>query len=320
MRRAQLSAVPVKGALTFMLESVSIVIVNYGSSALVEQSVQMLRRWTSRIYVVDNFTSESERTRIRELTDLWDISHVFLDRNYGFGAGCNRGVEVALKDGCEAVLLLNPDATIDRNSLALMCEALEANPHSICCPVIKYPDGGIWFQGAKIDFVRGVAHHSPDFLAVESDWLTGACMLVPREVWMKLDGFDESYFLYWEDVDLSYRWNLLGGDLLVVSGAAAIHEVGGTQQGRGSSPVKLYYSCLNRLRFACRNLDGSDIRRWRNGAGAYVLRMARGEKMHLMRRPTQKLKALWFGTMAGIRITKPALRARDDSGEDCQRY
>lgn len=298
-----------------MLKSVSIVIVNYGSSALVEQSVRLLRTWASRIYVVDNFTSQTERTRIRELAELWNITQICLDRNYGFGAGCNRGVELALEDGCDAVLLLNPDATIDRDSLALMCKTLEANPDSICSPVIKYPDGGIWFQGAKIDFERGVAHHSPEFLAAGSDWLTGACMLIPRHVWMKLGGFDESYFLYWEDVDLSYRWKLLGGDLLVVSGAAAIHEVGGTQQGEGSSPVKLYHSCLNRLRFACHNLDGNDIRRWRNGACAYLLRMARGERMHLMRRPLQKIGALWFGTMAGIRITKPALRTHDASAE-----
>lgn len=286
---------------------VAVVVVNYNSFVLVMRQLSLLCQAVGRVYIVDNYTSNEERSRIQGLQHSHPLTAILLDENMGFGAGCNRGVEAAFKDGFEAVLLLNPDAIISTESIVQLCMASSKFPKAICSPVIRYPDGGIWFQGAVIDFDFGVARHSSELMQEGSEWLTGACMLFTRHIWQRLGGFDEDYFLYWEDVDLTYRWKELGGELRVVPSATAVHDVGGTQSGMGSSPTKLFYSCLNRMRFASRNLSLLRIRRWSACAPRYALRIVRGEKFSLLHQPFRKTWSIVAGSVAGTRLAERGL-------------
>jgi GT2 family glycosyltransferase len=84
-------------------------------------------------------------------------------------------------------------------------------------------------------------------------------------LWERLGGFDEDYFLYWEDVDLSHRCDLLGGRLIVRADLTAVHDAGGTQDrasGRAKSATYYYYNCRNRLVFAAKHLGRRDQLRW----------------------------------------------------------
>lgn len=98
--------------------------------------------------------------------------------------------------------------------------------------------------------------------------MSGACLWITREVWELTGGFDDDYFLYWEDVDFSRRVVEGGGSLALVEDASAVHDEGGTQRAdheasRAKSEGYYYYNIRNRMLFAVRHLDEAAVQRWR---------------------------------------------------------
>ena len=71
-------------------------------------------------------------------------------------------------------------------------------------------------------------------LAGDRTWQTGACFMATIAMWDEVGGFDDDYFMYWEDIDLSWRWREAGGTLIVRPEATAVHDAGGTQSGAAS--------------------------------------------------------------------------------------
>ena len=146
---------------------------------------------------------------------------------------------------------------------------------TLACPTITAPDGSVWFAGAALSLQDGSilsARRRQDWEATSAvPWLTGACLLASAELWHAVGGFEPTYFLYWEDVDLSRRWVLAGGSLSVCADARATHLVGATQ---GASPGKsltyVRYSCRNRLRFAARHCTPSQRWAWLRRSPSYA--------------------------------------------------
>lgn len=241
----------------------AVVVVNFKSSR--EIGSYLANRTTlpagTVVYIVDNFSSADERESCRLLCETWGWHFIAMDVNAGFGAACNAGADAALASGSSHILLLNPDAAIEAGSIAVLLERSTATPSAIVAPqVVREGDGSVWFSGGVLGLGKGYAFHSPAGVDhMDADWLTGACMLLTAETWMALEGFDESYFLYWEDVDLTYRWKRLGGKLIVEHTALASHAVGGTQGAAklGKSPLYAYQNLANRGRFARKNLTAA---------------------------------------------------------------
>jgi GT2 family glycosyltransferase len=78
-------------------------------------------------------------------------------------------------------------------------------------------------------------------LSVAVDWLSGACMLARRDAFEKAHGFDERYFLYWEDADLCRRLRGLGYHVRYVPGATAIHRVGHSSRRVRESATRAFH-------------------------------------------------------------------------------
>ncbi len=88
-------------------------------------------------------------------------------------------------------------------------------------------------------------------------WVSGACFAISARAVAPVGGFDEDYFLYWEDVDFSRRVRAAGGSVRVIlDTASAVHDEGGTHDdrpaGRAKSETYYYYNIRNRLLFAQR--------------------------------------------------------------------
>jgi GT2 family glycosyltransferase len=253
------------------LASVAVVVVNYGSSALLERNLRPISRASgARVVVVDNLTDAAERARVVALAEREHWSTVLPDGNTGFGGGMNLGVARAREEGSTTFLLLNPDAAIGVDDLrTLRRRSLDA-PLALLSPRVLRPDGSVWFDGADLylDDGRIRSPRRRATLAPErwEPWLSGACLMVTDELWQRVDGFDDAYFLYWEDVDLSHRVLAAGGTLEVVADAAAMHDEGGTQGvdgGAAKSATYYFYNIRNRMLFAVSNLEADDVRRWR---------------------------------------------------------
>ena len=98
--------------------------------------------------------------------------------------------------------------------------------------------GRRWASGAVLDPENGTTRRArPDELDGDRTWQTGACFLATIAMWDVVGGFDDDYFMYWEDLDLSWRWRAAGGSLVLRADATAVHDAGGTQAGTGKSPA-----------------------------------------------------------------------------------
>lgn len=248
----------------------AIVIVSYGSSELLRRNAGSLDVPPSgRIVVVDCFSDAAERERVRAIAEQRGWEAVLLDENAGFGGGTNAGVARAAELGARIVVALNPDASIDRSSLRSLVAAVEQDPLLLASPTILGGDGDVWFGGADLYLEDGVVRGSrarARFPGAERrPWATGACFAISLELWRRIGGFDEEYFLYWEDIDLSHRVLDAGGRWALVD-ATVVHDAGGTQTGvvagRAKSEDYYYYNIRNGLLYAVKHLEDERVRRW----------------------------------------------------------
>ena len=254
------------------LASTAVVVVNYGSHELLESNLAAVSSAApeATYVVVDNFTSADEQDQLARLgrSHRWTI--VAESTNTGFGQGVNAGVDVAIAAGCTTVLVLNPDATIERESLERLATAVGTDRTLMVAPIVRESNGRLWFGGADVLLDDGRMSNPKRRPEREgrpyNEWLSGACFAISTELWIKSGGFDPDYFLYWEDVDLSLRVQRAGGHLEVDTTSEAIHDEGGTHtqrlRWRAKSETYYYYNIRNRLLYAAKHVDAAQQKQW----------------------------------------------------------
>jgi GT2 family glycosyltransferase len=282
----------------------AIVVVNYGSHALLSENLASMSPHLAgtQFVVVDNWYSEEERRATESLCAVHGWTLVALDTNTGFGTGCNRGAAVALSAGAQELMFLNPDAVIDAPSARVLVDAARAQPMALVAPRILKRNGDVWSAGMDIDLATGDArpwHRRAEFDgAATIEWFTGACFVLSSTLWEASGGFDDDYFLYWEDVDFSARVQAAGGSLILLTDATAHHDVGGTQAASSSaskSEIYYYYNIRNRSLFARKHLTAPQRQLWKASAirAAWAILLRGGRRQFL--RPIQPLRALYRG-------------------------
>jgi GT2 family glycosyltransferase len=162
------------------------------------------------------------------------------------------------------VLLMNPDCRLTPDALdTLAAELDEFDACAIAGPRIVNPDGSI--QGSARgdpDMFTGMFGRAALFRrlfprlsvsrrnvidvgdamdTIEVDWVSGACMLARREALVQVGGFDERYFLYWEDADLCRRLRGRGYQVRYVPGACAIHRVGQSSRSAKYPAIRAFH-------------------------------------------------------------------------------
>jgi len=285
---------------------IACVVVNFGASDLLAENLAPLERDAeTQIVVVDNFSSDLERVRLTALARDRGWTLIASDGNPGFGDGANAGVAAALDNGAQVVCLLNPDACMSLADLRTMARLADEDRRAIVAPRIVTDDGRDWFTGARVDLAKGrtaKAVLDADG-STEHAWLTGACMVFHADAWRLTGGFDADYFLYWEDIDLSWRHVAAGGRLRYHPDVTVRHSVSGTQRTsgqRGRSWLYYYYNCRNRLLFASKHLDRSTKLRWVLTSLPYAREvLLRGGRRQLLR-PWRPVTAVLRGTCTGL--------------------
>ena len=287
----------------------AVVVVSYGSTSLLEANLVPLSCAAPhlQVVVVDSWSGPGERDRVRDLTARRGWHLVGPDHNTGFGAGADLGIDVARRAGCDAVVLLNPDARAEAVVVDELLRAVRAEPDLLLSPRVVRPDGAPWFVGGRLDLrtgrtstrggaVRGAVPGST------VPWLSGACLAVSLDPWRRLGGFDPRYFLYWEDVELSLRWRRGGGRTAVREDLSVVHEVGGTQTASdGKTPLYVRWNCRNRLLLAG-GIGPRVFLRWLVLAPSYGWEVVRrGGRRRLLRRPGLVAAAL-VGTLEGAAV------------------
>lgn len=279
-----------------------VVTVNYGSSRLLERNFAQLPDETS-VIVVDNFSDMTERSEILKLGTAREWMVLTPESNLGFGDGVNLGVEQSLADGADVVLVVNPDAVLTSENVEDLVSAALSRPRSLIAPLTADRDGRINYSGQEVDVAEGRTRKA-DFREARNPWLTGACLVFTPEAWRISGGFAGEYFLYWEDVDISWAMLARGGSLHLEETVTVIHDEGGTQaksRVSSKSPTYVYFNCRNRLVFAARNLTREQARSWARGSTRYAreVLLSGGSRLALV--SPRHVWAAFRGTAAGLR-------------------
>lgn len=281
----------------------ALVVVNFGGpDLLAENLLDLASQAEVSVVVVDNFSGDSNRLQVEALCHRLRWELIAPSTNLGFGAGANLGVDRAFELGATVVCLLNPDATMSAHDLQLLTAAADADRTALVAPQILNSRGRPWFTGAAVDVAGGRTRRA-DVAGAAHPWLTGACLAFHADSWRRTGGFASDYFLYWEDVDLSWRHVAAGGTLLYREDITVLHAVSATHSAdhrHGRSPLYYFYNCRNRLLFASVHLDGPDQRRWALRSFGYAREvLMRGGRRHLLR-PWRPISAAARGTIAGL--------------------
>jgi GT2 family glycosyltransferase len=248
--------------------AIDVVIVNWNSGGDLARCIASIARSSdarlvARLIVVDNGSHDDSTAAITEAVTDRTLIVDRVGRNLGFAAAANRG---AGQGGAPYILFLNPDTELHDGALAA---ALGSFRPEIGVVGLRQLDAGgrvrrscsrfptplaFWVRALGLDRLPALATYAPfmqDWRHDESrpvDQLMGAFMLMPRELFTALGGFDERFFLYYEDVDLSLR--------AARHGCRSWFEVRGTitHRGGGSSRLvparRLSLSLASRLAYA----------------------------------------------------------------------
>lgn len=282
--------------------SAAVIVVNYNSAQLLAAHLAPsgLHEVPARIVVVDNSEGAEHKQQARELCQAQEWEYVDPGGNVGFGAGVNAGAKRAAELGDQRLIILNPDAWITVGTARALVQACADHPMRACAPIVRRPDGRVWFDEGRLAMDRGRLHTTARGAAKappeSPTWLTGACLAISWQLFDLVGGFSEEYFMYWEDVDLSWRIREAGGDVAVLGDLSATHAVSATQAGEHKSPLFVYYNCRNRLLFAGANLDPDQRRGWLRETPKLTW-----ELIGLGGRTPQALRAAATGTASGLR-------------------
>lgn len=186
--------------------TVTAIIVSYNSEGVIRPCVEALLAQGVKALVVDNASADGTV----EIAESCGAEVVRNPNNEGFGRANNIGAHLATS---EYLLFINPDAVVDEGAVA-----------TLLATAVREPEGGLF--GPKLVEPDGrIYRHETGVLG---EFLSGACLLIRREVFIKLGGFDPQIFLFYEDDDLCRRVKDAGYGLHYVEEAVVRHLRGGS--------------------------------------------------------------------------------------------
>ncbi len=160
----------------------------------------------SQLLLVDNGNASA----LEDLPSGLCVERLESRGNVGFGAAHNRLMEEGFQKGADVYLAINPDGQLHPEALLMLAKMLLANECKALVEALQFP-----------------AEHPKlyDPYTFHTPWASGACLAIPRAVFEEVGGFDENFFLYCEDVDLSWRVRAAGFPVLVCPSALFMHAV-----------------------------------------------------------------------------------------------
>jgi len=259
-----------------MKKDLSIIIVNYNVKAFLEQCLIAIGRARGdlniEIFIVDNASVDGSQAMVRK--KFPDVNLIENNTNVGFSTANNQAIRVAQG---EYILILNPDTLIQEDALAVLKKYLDERQDvgAVGCKLLN-PDGSFQIASRRsfptpwVAFCRiiglsrvfpksrlfgqyNVTYLDPDAEA-EVDVLSGSLMMLRKSVLDRVGYFDEDYFMYGEDIDLSYRIKKAGWKIMYTPLTKAIHYKGESSKKSDFSIIAKFYSTM--LIFVGKHFEG----------------------------------------------------------------
>jgi GT2 family glycosyltransferase/lipopolysaccharide/colanic/teichoic acid biosynthesis glycosyltransferase len=249
-----------------MKEEITVIIVNYNVKAFLEQCLMAIERARGdvniEIFVVDNASVDGSQAMIRKRFPR--VKLIENSRNVGFSTANNQALKKAQG---KYVLILNPDTLIQEDTITVLKRYLDEHPSvgAVGCKLLN-PDGSFQINSRRsfptpwVAFSRiiglsrifprsrlfgryNLTYLDPD-VETEVDVLSGSLMMLRREVVEQVGFFDEDYFMYGEDIDLSYRIKKAGWQIVYTPATKVIHYKGESTKKSEFSVIVNFYSTM----------------------------------------------------------------------------
>jgi O-antigen biosynthesis protein len=247
----------------------SIIIVSYNVKDFLRGAIASVRRSLTagalegEIIVVDNDSTDGSATMLR--AEFPEVHLYALNENLGFGRANNLALHSAKG---EYLLLLNPDTIVGEETLRTMVDFMRAHPEAglAGCKLLN-GDGSFqlscrrgfptpWASFTKLFGLAGLfpssklfARYNLTYLPVDAtyevDALGGAFMMLSRQAYEATNAFDESFFMYGEDLDLCYRAKQAGFKIFYVHSTATVHFKGESTRRSALNEVKVFYEAMH---------------------------------------------------------------------------
>ncbi|MGN7970583.1 glycosyltransferase family 2 protein [Microbacterium sp. 22296] len=235
--------------------AVSIIVVTYNSLGVIGSCLDALTRdgeppADTEVIVVDNLSTDDTVAVLRE-GHPW-VRVIENDSNAGFSRAVNLGADHAAG---RHLLLLNPDARISAEGVARLSRLLDSDPSiGAASPVLENEgeevvilaaghaptvtrmflhQSGLSRLGRRWSALEGHYLFAADVRegVRDVDWVSGGCLMVPRDVWRRAGGLTDRWFMYAEDVEFCLRLRAAGLRVIVDAGERAHHALGGSSSG-----------------------------------------------------------------------------------------
>jgi N-acetylglucosaminyl-diphospho-decaprenol L-rhamnosyltransferase len=224
--------------------AVAAVVVNYNADSYLQTCLSSLEAaGVENIVVVDNGSTDGSRSVAEAAGACWAETGA----NVGYGRAANRGAGLEAPSAASYLLVCNPDLIVRNGAVAAMARSLDVDPLvGAVGPRMVNADGSLYPSARSFPRLMDALGHgllgqvapSNRFSRryrmldwdhrhpADVDWVSGACFLVRREAWDDVGGFDPSYFMYLEDVDLCWRLGRAGWRVRYEPAAEVLHVQG----------------------------------------------------------------------------------------------
>ncbi|CUT02914.1 glycosyltransferase [Candidatus Chrysopegis kryptomonas] len=244
----------------------SIIIVNYNVKEFLENALISIKKAiegiNAEIFVVDNASEDGSVEMIKQ--KFPDVNLIANSENLGFAKANNQALKLAKG---KYILLINPDTIVQEDTFRVLLSFLESHPECgmVGCKVLN-PDGTLqlacrrsfptpWvaftkmiglsslFPKSKIFAKYNLTYLDPDEVA-EVDAVSGSFMMIRREVYEKVGGLDEDFFMYGEDIDWCYRIKKAGWKIYYVPFTQIIHFKGESTKRSNIDEIRVFYEAM----------------------------------------------------------------------------
>lgn len=248
----------------FMQKPIALLLLNWNTHQHTAHAIHSLLTHCNQalfdIVVADNGSIDGSLGKLRE--EFPNLAYIDNVQNLGFAEGNNRAIDYSIRNGYAYSLIINNDTEVDQDLVTGLFNHLQLHPEAAAVqPAIywMHQKEVIWNGLGRFNQVIGKVynlkqkHYTASYKHAE--WLTGCCMLVRNTILQQTGSFNKEFFLYYEDVELSFRMRAAGHQLHYLPQHKIYHEAGAsgqlaTRDKEGTlSPVIHYYVSRNHIWF-----------------------------------------------------------------------
>ena len=261
------------------MKKIAVVILNWNGRKMLEQflpSVIAYSQEEAEVIVADNASTDDSLQLLQERFP--EVRVIVLDQNYGFADGYNQAFQQV---EAEYFVLLNSDVKVVPHWLSPLVMFMDSHPDVAACQpkLLSFCDEGSFeYAGASGGFIDRLGYpfcRGRIFDTVEKDngqyddncdvlWATGACLMVRAKDYWEAGGLDGRFFAHNEEIDLCWRFRMLGHRVVCLPESKVYHVGGGTLPK--NNPRKTFLNFRNNLTMLYKNLPEEELRpvmRWR---------------------------------------------------------